>query len=569
MKEPFLLVYMNISHENTANKLRPKTFKELAGQEFIVSTICSSIEKNNIAPAYLFSGPRGVGKTSTARLVALAINRPPDSSVDNLYYQGSEDIRLGKSLDVIEIDGASYTSVENIRNIREEILYAPVHLKYKVYIIDEVHMLSNSAFNALLKTIEEPPPYIVFIFATTELHKLPTTIRSRCQQFSFRLISLSKISEQLEQICAKDNIEADSTALQWIAKEAQGSFRDAYTLFDQIKSFCNDKKITIQHIKTHLGLAGLDTLNEIFSSCIQGNKKLVLEQIENILVQGVSIEQFIIEVAEYTRNLLLLKAGVFSTTVIGYSAELFNKQIYESLSVEQIERALALVLACHRNLRYSINSRFEIELVFAQLCEISLYLTPQQLVSQLKQLKHTQNQEIPLEQTTDNHSLKNPSLTDILPQYTTTNNNNASPTPSQKEKKEHTPTSPEQENNALFSQNSSALWKKIVSKIQEANNSLSLILDSAQSTQHDNSVDLFFNNEFSFNKFKSYEEKILKLAINLTGQTINIQASLSNQTQKAPSSTTTIINQTQNPTHTPYNQEVMNVLDTFGGKIQE
>jgi DNA polymerase-3 subunit gamma/tau len=217
-----------MSYEVTANRRRPGTFDTLTGQEFVVTTIKKSIEANKIAHAYLFSGSRGVGKTSAARILAKSLNCVEGPTANPCgVCSNCKEIAKGSSLDVIEIDGASNTSVNDVRAIKDEVLFAPNASKYKVYIIDEVHMLSNSAFNALLKTIEEPPPYVVFVFATTEIHKVPATIKSRCQQFNFRLIDVEDIKERLAEACQEMEIQVDQDALFWMANEGNGSLRDA------------------------------------------------------------------------------------------------------------------------------------------------------------------------------------------------------------------------------------------------------------------------------------------------------------------------------------------------------
>ena len=249
-------------YEVTATRKRPQTFAELVGQEFVTATLTSAISQGRIAHAYLFAGPRGVGKTSVARILARSLNcekGPTDTPCGTC--SSCHEIARGASLDVIEIDGASNTSVNDVREIRDEVLFAPNAARYKVYIIDEVHMLSNSAFNALLKTIEEPPPYIVFIFATTEVHKVPATIRSRCQQYNFRMISTGEIKEKLREAAAELGVKAEDRALIWIAKEATGSLRDAYTLLDQVVSFA-EGALTLDLIREKLGVLGIDELNE-------------------------------------------------------------------------------------------------------------------------------------------------------------------------------------------------------------------------------------------------------------------------------------------------------------------
>ena len=252
-----------MAYEVTATRRRPQRFEDLVGQEFVVDTFKNSIQSGKIAHAYLFSGPRGCGKTSTARILAKALNckNGPTASPCG-ECTACKEITAGSSMDVIEIDGASNTSVNDVRQIKDEVLFPPNSCRYKIYIIDEVHMLSTSAFNALLKTIEEPPPYVIFIFATTELQKVPATIKSRCQQFNFRLVPIEKVKEQLSIACKEVGIKAEDEALYWIARESTGSMRDSYTLFDQVAAF-SDGEITYDKIRDKLGLVGVDRLNEL------------------------------------------------------------------------------------------------------------------------------------------------------------------------------------------------------------------------------------------------------------------------------------------------------------------
>ncbi|MBN1797834.1 MAG: DNA polymerase III subunit gamma/tau [Spirochaetales bacterium] len=376
-----------MSYEVTAIKKRPQNFDQIVGQEFIVSALKNSVEQERIAHAYLFSGPRGVGKTSAARILAKALNCEQGLTTEPCGKCTScIEIVEGRSFDVIEIDGASHTSVNDVREIRDEVLFAPTNFRYKVYIIDEVHMLSNSAFNALLKTIEEPPPHVVFIFATTEIHKVPATIRSRCQQFNFRLISLTDIKTKIQEVAKELNIRSDNESLVWIAKEATGSLRDAYTLFDQIISFSGNE-IQISKIQEKLGIVGVEEISKLIRLLAEGNINQVLKVTDGILNKGISEEQFVIGLAEYFRNLLFIKHGITKESFLGCSFESFSKEIIDSFSIEQIEKALDLLLHLYRNFRFSLNQKFELELLLSRLGSLEKLITPSEILNTIQTLK--------------------------------------------------------------------------------------------------------------------------------------------------------------------------------------
>lgn len=376
-----------MAYEVTATRRRPQSFKSLVGQEFVAETLKNSIQTGKIANAYLFSGPRGCGKTSTARIMAKSLNcrkGPTDSPCGEC--DACREITAGSSLDVIEIDGASNNSVEGVRQIKDEVLFPPQSCRYKIYIIDEVHMLSNSAFNALLKTIEEPPPYCIFIFATTELQKVPATIKSRCQQFNFRLVPPEKVKEQLAQAAQELGIKANDEALYWIAREAGGSMRDSYTLFDQVAAF-SDGEITYEKIRDKLGLVGVDRLNELFGLCVNGDTENALLMLDAYLQNGVSIEQLISNCTDYLRSLLLIKNGITKESLLGQSKERFSSQVISAWSSIQIERALSLFMQLYRDIRYSLNPRFEFELAVSRLCWLKSYVSAADVKKAVDQVK--------------------------------------------------------------------------------------------------------------------------------------------------------------------------------------
>lgn len=377
-----------MAYEVTATRRRPQQFESLAGQEFVVSTLKNAIEQGRIAHAYLFSGPRGVGKTTSARLLAKALNcvhgptATPCGECDNC-----KGIAKGSSLDVIEIDGASNTGVNDVRAIKEEVLFPPTSSRYKIYIIDEVHMLSQSAFNALLKTIEEPPEYVVFIFATTETQKVPATIRSRCQQFNFQLIPLETIEKLLGDAAQEMGIKADKDALFWIAKEATGSMRDAYTLFDQVVSFSNGE-ITLDKIREKLGVVGMERIGQIMADILSRRQSAAMDKVNDLLAKGVSTEQVIKDFTDYLRTLLLIKEGVKSENVLGERMESFPPEIRTAFNEEQLEAGLDLFLNLYRDIRYSLNPRFELELAVSKLSRLRYIASNASVLEQLARLKN-------------------------------------------------------------------------------------------------------------------------------------------------------------------------------------
>jgi DNA polymerase III subunit gamma/tau len=295
------------NYEVIARKWRPQAFQNLVGQSHIAQTLSNALKSGRIPHALLFTGPRGTGKTSSARIFAKALRCPnAQNFVPCQVCSDCMDIAQGRHMDVIEIDGASNNGVDSIRELRESVAFAPTSGKYKIYIIDEVHMLSASAFNALLKTLEEPPPHVVFILATTEVQKIPNTILSRCQRFDFRMISQKEISEHLAKICKDENIDFEDNALWLIARQAKGSMRDSQSLLEQITTYANGK-ITTEQVTASLGLVQRELVNEVVQAIVEKNLPQLQTAIARFSMSGCDPALFIEELLEQWRNGLMIK----------------------------------------------------------------------------------------------------------------------------------------------------------------------------------------------------------------------------------------------------------------------
>ncbi len=291
-------------------KYRSQTFEEVVGQEHVTTTLRNAIREGRIAHAYLFSGPRGTGKTSTARILAKAVNclnPDPDQRPDNTCPVCTA-INEGRLVDLVEMDAASHTSVDHIRELIERVHFAPTEARYKVYVIDEAHMLSNAAFNALLKTLEEPPPHVIFILATTEPHKIPETVLSRCQRFDFRRIPAPRIVAHLEYILQQEGKEAERAALEQIALAAEGCMRDAVSLLDQLLSYGGDR-ITLEQVEAVLGVVPATTLARFADALAQEDVSELLGALHHLVNQGVELRQFLDQLVRYMRDLLLVRVG--------------------------------------------------------------------------------------------------------------------------------------------------------------------------------------------------------------------------------------------------------------------
>jgi DNA polymerase-3 subunit gamma/tau len=372
----------------TARKWRPMRFEDVAGQTHVTTTLRNAIATRRLAHAYLFSGPRGVGKTTTARLLAKSVNclHPQDANPDNTC-DNCREITEGRSFDVLEIDGASNRGVEEIRNLRESVRYAPARGQYRVYIIDEVHMLTKEAFNALLKTLEEPPSRVLFIFATTEIHKLPATILSRCQRFDFRRISIDEIMKNLRQIAQAEGLEMDSDALLLVAKRGDGSLRDAQSIFDQVISLCG-RTVTYTQIVDALNIVDQELYFRVTDLIKAHDTKGALALVDELLGRGHDIRDFLSGLIEHFRNLLIAKE-TGATSMIETSDHYRKRYAEESrvFGMVDILRLQRFVGGTESAIRWSSQPRFKLEADLVQLVTLPQAPDVADILSRLDELK--------------------------------------------------------------------------------------------------------------------------------------------------------------------------------------
>lgn len=346
-------------------QLRPLMFKDVAGQDHITKTLSNSVRNSYIAHAYLFAGPRGVGKTSIARILARAVNCMAESETAPCNKCSTcESILEGRALDVIEIDAASNNGVDEIRELREKVRYAPAECRYKVYIIDEVHMLSTAAFNALLKTLEEPPAHVIFILATTEAHKIPATIKSRCQRFNFHRIQKDVIINYLNNIAVDLNVVVEQEALELIARAADGAMRDAISILDQSLAY-SENKITLNHVMNLLGAVDDQVFYNITNDIIINDMIAALREIAEIYHQGHSLEQFLVDYLYYLRNLLELQVGIDNREIILEDTGLAKQQAL-AISREHLYTVIHSIVKAANEIKYAHNQRLVAELAILE-----------------------------------------------------------------------------------------------------------------------------------------------------------------------------------------------------------
>lgn len=388
-----------MSYQALYRKFRPQEFADVKGQEHIVTTLKNQIKADRIGHAYLFCGTRGTGKTTIAKIFAKAVNceHPVDGSPCG-ECPSCKAIAAGSSMNVIEIDAASNNGVDNIRQISEEVAYPPTEGKYKVYIIDEVHMLSIGAFNALLKTLEEPPYYVIFILATTEFHKIPNTILSRCQKYNFRHIAAGTIEDRLQELMDAEGVKVEKKALSYVAKIGDGSMRDALSLLDQCIAFHIGESLTYENVLDVLGAVDTEVFSKFLRNIIDGNVMQSVSVLDELVSQGRELGQFVTDFIWYMRNLMLLQNSEDMENVLDVSSENLKAMKEESKMVdtEVLMRYIRVFSELSNQLKNSSQKRVLIEVAIIKLCRPEMEKDYGSLIDRLEQLEKKMANGIPV-----------------------------------------------------------------------------------------------------------------------------------------------------------------------------
>ena len=379
-----------MSYTALYRKFRPAEFEDVKGQDHIITTLKNQIKANRIGHAYLFCGTRGTGKTTVAKIFAKAVNceHPVDGSPCG-ECEMCRAIAATTSMNVIEIDAASNNGVDNIREIREEVSYRPTEGKYKVYIIDEVHMLSIGAFNALLKTLEEPPEYVIFILATTEVHKIPITILSRCQRYDFKRITINTIADRMLDLMKREQVDVEEKAIRYIAKAADGSMRDALSLLDQCIAFYLGQKLTYDHVLEVLGAVDTDVFSRLLRTILSQDVTSVLRIVEELVMQGRELSQLSADFTWYLRNLLLVKSSDNMEDVLEVSTEnlIQLKEESQMIEAEVLLRYIRIFSELTNQLKFASQKRVLLEVTLIKLCKPQMETTKDSILDRIRALE--------------------------------------------------------------------------------------------------------------------------------------------------------------------------------------
>lgn len=388
-----------MSYTALYRKFRPGVFEDVKGQEHIVTTLRNQIKANRIGHAYLFTGTRGTGKTTVAKIFAKTVNcENPTENGPCGECKTCRAIAAGASMNVIEIDAASNNGVDNIREIVDEVSYSPAEGKYKVYIIDEVHMLSIGAFNALLKTLEEPPSYVIFILATTEVHKLPITILSRCQRYDFKRISIDTITGRMRELIDAEGIAVEEKALRYIAKTADGSMRDALSLLDQCIAFHLGSELTYDKVLDVLGAVDTEVFSRLLRYVLDKDVLGCVELLEEIVMQGRELTQFVTDFTWYLRNLMLVQSSDNLEDVIDMSTDnlLRLKEEAQMVTMNQIIRYIRIFSELSGQIRYAAQKRIMVEIALIKLCKPSMEKDAESLAERIRDVEEKLENGVPV-----------------------------------------------------------------------------------------------------------------------------------------------------------------------------
>ncbi len=379
-----------MSYTALYRKFRPTTFEDVKGQDAIVKTLKNQISGERTSHAYLFCGTRGTGKTTVAKILAKAVNcEHPVNGSPCGECRMCKSIAEGSSMNVIEIDAASNNGVDNIREIREEVSYRPAEGKYKVYIIDEVHMLSAGAYNALLKTLEEPPEYVIFILATTEAHKIPITILSRCQRYDFKHISLGTIEARLKELIDKEGWDVEDRAVRYIARKADGSMRDSLSLLDQCVAFYLGERLTYDHVLEVLGAVDTEVFSRLLRQILEMDVHAVISTVDELVIQGRELSQLATDFTWYLRNLLLVKSSDDMEDILDVSTENLGrlKEEAQMIDDETLMRFIRIFSELSNQLKFAVQKRVLLEVTLIKLCRPAMDQNTDALADRVKALE--------------------------------------------------------------------------------------------------------------------------------------------------------------------------------------
>ena len=499
-------------HKALYRVYRPKNFSDVIGQEHIVRTLKNQIENNNVGHAYLFCGTRGTGKTSTAKIFSRAVN------CTNLHNdepcnecENCREILEDKTMDVVEIDAASNNSVDDIRELRENVKYSPAKAKYKVYIIDEVHMLSQGAFNALLKTLEEPPSYVIFILATTDPHKIPATILSRCQRFDFKRVTVKDISSRMRYICEKEGIEADEKALNLIARNSQGALRDALSILDQCISF-EGNKISYNDVIELLGSVNIEQLFDLAESIIKEDTRKSLQILNDFIIWGKDVRNLVNDLIDHFRNLMVCKISNDLDEIISLPEETIDllKQQAETIDTNNLIRILNILSETQDGMKISSNPRVLMEVTMMKIAQPMFDESKEALIKRIENLE----QKIESGNIKVNHISTNQTV-DNFNENNQQNNNTV-----EKQEDENIEYENLKGDDIKLVEKS---WKKILQKMKEDKNQVirALLQDVDSFNISEDTLYIIFTDNYSFAKSRldspatiQYVEKVIREVLN-------------------------------------------------------